>query len=71
VYGCGGIDIVVFSQADECEVWLEALDPVVERGYGDLGLMLALHGGLGFLQSVAEIEIGERSEDECGGVGGV
>ena len=47
---CGvWVDGVVLSEADKGEVRLEALDPVVERGDGDLGLVLALYGGLGLL----------------------
>ena len=30
--------------------------------------MLALHVGLGLLESVAEVEVGDGAEDECGRV---
>ena len=47
--GCSGVNVVVFSQADECELGLEAVDPVVECGDGDFGFVFAPYGSLGLL----------------------
>ena len=30
VYGVVGVEVVVFSQADEGEVWFKAFDPIVQ-----------------------------------------
>ena len=57
VYGCVGVDVKLFSKADEGELILEAFDPVVESGYGDLGFVFSFHGGLGLREGVAEVEV--------------
>ena len=66
-----GVDVELFSEADECEFVLEAGGPVVERGYGDSDFVFAFHGCLGLCEGVAEVEVGECVEDEGCWVGGV
>jgi hypothetical protein len=57
VYSCGRVDCVVFAESDEGEIGLEAIYPIIKSGYWDFSFMFALHGGLGLLQGVAEVEV--------------
>ena len=60
MYCCVGIDVELLSKSDECELVFEAFHPVVECGDWDFGFVFSFHGGLGLLQGVAEVEVGER-----------
>ena len=66
-----GVDVELFSEADECEFVLEAGGPVVKCGYRDLGFVFTFHSCLGLLECVAEVEVGECMENDGSGVRGV